>query len=459
MREFVFGTAAQFSALDQELSCGKKYKFANRQLPDACSPDTACIWFAKINDMYCMYIDNGITTSADNQDFKNFLERGMTKFICMEDMAAFLHSLQPLFPLFDGEENLTTHQNQENAPNIVVPNEADGRDPDCKTQKPAQETASINVVDKQKLREIKATEGKIKMVWPEELAAPLKEKVFGQDSVIDALADKIVINQMRKNKKLLVIALVGSTATGKSETAKSLAEVLSDAYGTQYGYIEIAGSEFIGEHTVHRFFGAPPGYIGHGQATMLDPVRKNPHHVIVINEIEKADEKILVGLMEAIDTGKLGMADNSNPIDLNQCILLFTSNISIDTEKYKACTEFERAEMCRDAFTKHCGRPEISGKIGNFLVFSPLSEDATTDIIIKFVREELDSYDLKLAHIDEYLMADFLKHQTKYGARGIRGLVSDSVGRHLLRTRKLEKFKDKEVTMRGTIDSIEFEIA
>ena len=84
---------------------------------------------------------------------------------------------------------------------------------------------------------------------------------------------------------------------------------------------------------------------------------------------------------------------------------------------------------------------------------------ATTEIIIKFVREELDSFDLKLAHIDEYLMADFLKHQTKYGARGIRELVSDSVGRHLLRVRKLEEFKDKAVTMKGTIDSIEFEIA
>ena len=92
-------------------------------------------------------------------------------------------------------------------------------------------------------------------------------------------------------------------------------------------------------------------------------------------------------------------------------------------------------------------------------MFSPLSDDATTDIIVKFVREELDSYDLKLTHIDEHLMADFLKHQTKYGARGIRGLVSQSVGRHLLRTRKLGSLKDKKVSMRGTIDNIEFEIA
>ena len=210
---------------------------------------------------------------------------------------------------------------------------------------------------------------------------------------------------------------------------------------------------------MHRFFGAPPGYVGHGQATILEPVRKNPNHVIVINEIEKADEKILVGLMEAIDTGMLGMADNSKPIDLNDCILLFTSNIPIDMEKYEAGSEFERAEMCRDAFTRHCDRPEISGKIGNFLVFRPLDDMAVADVIVKFVREELSSFDLQLAHIDEYLMADFLKHRTKYGARGIRGLVSDSVGRHLLRTRRLEEFRNKSVNLRGTIADIEFEVA
>jgi ATP-dependent Clp protease ATP-binding subunit ClpA len=234
---------------------------------------------------------------------------------------------------------------------------------------------------------------------------------------------------------------------------------MTDAYGTHYGYIEIAGSELEGEQSIHRFLGAPPGYVGHGQPTLLDPVRENPYHVIVINEIEKADEKILVGLMEAIDTGKLGMADNSRPIELNRCIMLFTSNLPIDMQKYESLNEFERAEMCRDAFTKFCGRPEISGKIGNFLAFSPLTEDAKTDVIIKFVREVLESYDMKLAHIDEYLMADFLKRQTKYGARGIRVFVENAVGRHILNANDIEEFTNKEVTLKGTTDNIEFEIA
>lgn len=459
MREFVYGTNAQFNALDQELSQGKKYKFANRRLPESCSPATACMWFAKIDDVYCMYIDKGITTTADNLDFKNFLEHGETKFICLEDMVAFFHSLQGLFPQPNGTET-TAIQQEENIQTAIMPTSNNASGGSChQTQETTAGNASSSVVDMQKLKEIKAAEGKSKMVWPEELAAPLKEKVFGQDDVIDALADKIVINRMRKDSKLLVAALLGPPATGKSETARSLAKVMTEAYGVQYGYIEIAGSEFIGEHTVHRFFGAPPGYVGHGQATILDPVRSIPHHIIVINEIEKADVKILTGLMEAMDTGKLGMADNSKPIDLNRCILLFTSNIPIDMEKYTVSTEFERAEMCRDAFTKHCGRPEISSRVSSFMVYSPLSDDAVTEIIIKFVREELEHYNLRLGHIDEYLMAEFLRCRTKYGARGIRELVDDSVGRHLLRTRKLDKLKNKTVTMRGTIGDIEFEVA
>ncbi len=445
MREFAYGTAAQYRELDRVLSAGRIIKYPDRHLPDICTPNKACLWFGKINGSYRVCIDKGIISTAGNVEFKRFLSRGEATFASMDSMITFLHSLQPLF------QDAVLQNDGSSIENSSDPGEVAGSEP-AQTN-----NANEAVIDRDRLIQIRAERSKTKTVWPEELAAPLKRKVYGQDAVIDALADLVVINQIRTERKLLAITLLGPTATGKSETAKSLAEVMSTVYGKPYGYIEIAGSEFIGEHTVHRFFGAPPGYIGHGEPTLLDPVRKNPYHVIVINEIEKADNKILVGLMEAVDTGLLGMADNSKPIDLNRCILIFTSNIPIDMTKYEEATAFERSEMCRDAFTKHCGRPEISGKIGNFLVFSPLSEDAMTDIIIKFIREELDSYELVLAHVDEYLMADFLKQRTKYGARGVRGLVNEAVGRHLIRNRKLTGLKGKRISLSGSIDNIVFE--
>ena len=211
-------------------------------------------------------------------------------------------------------------------------------------------------------------------VSPSDIAAALGKKVFGQDEVIQTISEKIAVNMMRRECRLLTIGLIGPTATGKSQTARSVAEVLSELYEVPYGFIEIAGNEFLGEHSVNRFFGAPAGYVGHGSPTLLEPVRNNPYHVIVINEIEKADEKLLTGLMEAIDTGNLGMADNTSPIDLSRCVMFFTSNLPIDEEKYRLLDRFGKEELCRDEFTAFCGRPEISGKICNFAVFRSLDD-------------------------------------------------------------------------------------
>jgi ATP-dependent Clp protease ATP-binding subunit ClpA len=440
MKEFVFGTAQQFAELDQMLDDNQCHVFHSCVLPDCCSQRTARLGFEKTCEgYYLLYIDKNIHAETANKDFERYLANGEIKFICQEDMISFLHSLQPMFET--EEQPVQLMPETEERPVQLMP-----------------EMEEQPVYDQNKVKELKQEADQPKMVWPEEIAEPLKKKVFGQDNVIDEISRKIVINKMRKDKKLLVMAFIGPTATGKSETAKALAEVLSDCYGTPYGFIEIAGSEFISEHTINRFFGAPPGYVGYGEEPVLGPVRKNPRHVIVINEVEKANLKLLEGLMEAIDTGYLGMADNSKPIDLNECILCFTSNISIDREGFDKLSKFEKEEVCRDAFTKHCHRPEISGKIGNFVVFNELSDTATMDIVVKFVKEELSNFNLRLARIDEGLMVDFLNHQTKYGARGIRNLVSDSLGEQLLNGRKLEELKDHSVSLKGTIAAIEFEI-
>ena len=276
---------------------------------------------------------------------------------------------------------------------------------------------------------------------------------------IDSLAEAIVINQMRKDNKLLVMALLGPPATGKSTVGRCLSEIMSELYGLKYGFIEIAANEYTQEHMVQKFLGAPPSYVGHGEKTVLDPVRENPYHIILINEIEKAHDKMLLALMEAMDTGCLGMADNSPAIDLKHCVLLFTSNIPIDMEKYSSASDFERSEICKDAFTKHCGRPEISRRIQDFMVFVPLSEDAEVDVIIKFAKEALSDLGAELVKIDERLMADFLRNKTKYGASELGNYVTRAIGKKILRIRQPDFVKGKKVTVLGTVDNIEFEIS
>lgn len=451
MREFAFGTEEQFNGLDLMLQDHQCHVFNGCALPAMCEPNKARVGFEKTSDgYYILYIDKGITATTINADFNSFIDNGEIRFICLEDMIDFLHSMQPLF---ESGGSLVTEQDEAIQPPVFI---AQNEQPQTGNALNQEETVTP-VFDPARVRALQAQSDVQKMVWPEEIAEPLKGKVFGQDDVIDEIAKQVVINRMGKEKKLLVMALIGPTATGKSETAKSLASVLSEVCEVPYGCIELRGNEFLEESSVARLFGAAPGYVGYGKETALQQVRTNKRQVVVWDEIEKANLKLLDGLMEAIDTGFLGMADNSEPIDLRECIFLFTSNIPIDMEKYQGLSRFEREEMCRDAFTAHCKRPEISGKIGNFVVFNALSMEARMDILVKFIKEELDNFELKLASIDEHLLIDFLNYQSKYGARAIRGLVRKTVGEQLLDKRKWGGLRGERVRLTGKINDICFE--
>lgn len=451
MNEFVFGTQDFFMDLDQMLSDGLCHVYHDCVLPPNCSPQTTRMGFEKEPDRYILYVDTGIVTDVDCPEFVQLLRKGDTRFVCLEDMVSFFHGLQPLF-----SDSVHEHRHADENPSQTVHN---GNTQHANEGSVTPAGDDEPAVDKEKLREIRAQAATPKTVWPEEIAQRLKKEIFGQDEVIDALSKKIVINRMRQDKKLLTVGLLGPTGTGKSETGKSLASVLTDVYGTPFGFIDIKANQMVGEHSVNSFFGAPPGYVGHGNPTLLDPVKKNPDHVIVIEEIEKANQTVLTGLMEAIDTGILDQADNSPAIDLNRCIMLFTSNIPVNMREYRDASAFMRGEICRDAFTKHCNKPEISGKIGNFLVFDTLPDEARADIITKFIRQELRSYELQLKTVDPYLMNDFISHETKYGARPLMALVSDAIGEQLLTKPMMEALKGKRVSMRGTMDRIVFDVA
>lgn len=421
MKEFVFGTDEQYELLRAELEDGRCHIYHGCKMPEGCVPDTARLGFEKSGTGYTVYTDYGISCPSDCC-LKGFFEAGQQSFESFSELKDFFRITAA---------SLYSSVN----------------------------TSASDVVDREELTRLmkSRTEEETKplpSVTPSEIAAALGKRVFGQDDVIMTISEKIAVNMMRKESRLLTIGLIGPTATGKSQTARAAAEVMSELYKIPYGFIEIAGNEFLGEHSVNRFFGAPAGYVGHGSPTLLEPVRKNPCHVIVINEIEKADEKLLTGLMEAIDTGHLGMADNTPPIDLSRCIMFFTSNLPVDEAAYRSLDRFAKEELCRDLFTEFCGRPEISGKICNFAVFKSLDDNARTDIIIKFVREELADFGITLRGIDTRLMCDLLQHDTKYGARGIRSMISSSVGLCLVSGSGTEKLREQGAYLSGTAGNI-----
>ncbi len=210
---------------------------------------------------------------------------------------------------------------------------------------------------------------------------------------------------------------------------------------------------------IQNILGAPPSYVGYGKPTLLDPVRKNPYHVILIDEIEKAHENVLIALMEALDTGFLSMADNTPAINLNNCIILFTSNIPVNMAEYNSASEYEKEELCKDIFTKKSGRPEISRRIQDFMVFQPISGEAKVNIIIKYARRALKDYGAELLRIDEHLVADFLRNKSKYGASEIANRVKKSIGRAILKFQNRDLVNGKKVALKGRPEDIEIEVS
>lgn len=309
------------------------------------------------------------------------------------------------------------------------------------------------IVDKDKVRELEQRK-QTKTVWPDELAAELKRDIYGQDEAIKKISELISANLRRKQPEVEVIVLFGPTGVGKTEVGKALPGALEKLTGQTYGFHQIALNEFIGEHSVNRFFGSPPSYVGYKDPTVFEPVRSNPYQVYLMDEIEKATDRIYTGLMECFSSGVVHLADNSPDIDLSHVIFVITSNIPVDMKAYEEASAFRKKEICRNTLAKACGHPEIAGKITNCLAFRELPLDALTDIVSKFVVEELQNYEMELEHMDEKLMVQLKEQHSNYGARGVKDAVREAITAATVYDRNIGRYKGRKVTLSGDIENI-----
>jgi len=214
----------------------------------------------------------------------------------------------------------------------------------------------------------------------------MKKSVYGQDDAIDGLLDKIFIAQAglkSLNKPVGSFLFVGPTGCGKTETAKVLAREM----GTELVRFDM--SEFQEKHSVAKFIGAPPGYVGHDEdaGQLITKLQENPNCVLLLDEIEKAHKDVSNVLLGLMDNGFV-TGSNGKKADARNSIVIMTSNLGArDMEKNGVgFGDVDRSGEDDDA-VKDFFAPEFRNRLDGVIKFDKLDRDTSGLIVDKFIKE------------------------------------------------------------------------
>ena len=261
----------------------------------------------------------------------------------------------------------------------------------------------------------------------------LKKVVFGQDQAIGHLvsAMKLARAGLRSVEKPIGSFLfTGPTGVGKTEVAKQLAKTLG------INIVRFDMSEYMERHTVSRLIGAPPGYVGFDQGGLLtDAIAKNPHAVVLLDEIEKAHPDVFNVLLQVMDHGKL-TDNNGKATDFRHAVILMTSNVGArDLARRSVGFGAGRSEGDAEREYKRMFSPEFRNRLDARIEFNALSPDIMSSIVDKFLRE-LDGQ-LLAKHVElevtpaarAYLAAK--GYDADFGARPLARVIQEEVKRPL----------------------------
>jgi len=229
---------------------------------------------------------------------------------------------------------------------------------------------SVNASDRQKLKD---------------LDKQLKAVIFGQDTAIQKLVTSIKMSRTglgRDHKPIGSYLFAGPTGVGKTEVSKQLAENL----GIQFLRFDM--SEYMEKHAVSRLVGAPPGYVGYEEGGLLtDAIVKNPHCVLLMDEVEKAHPDLINILLQVMDSGRL-TDSNGRTADFQNVVVIMTSNAgAFETAKGSLGLMPEKSSsLSLDAIKKNF-RPEFLNRLDAIIEFQALDRPLLLQVIRKFVSE------------------------------------------------------------------------
>ncbi|MFK7863984.1 MAG: ATP-dependent Clp protease ATP-binding subunit ClpA [Pseudohongiellaceae bacterium] len=261
----------------------------------------------------------------------------------------------------------------------------------------------------------------------------LKMVVFGQDKAISSLATAIKLSRAGLNegeKPIGSFLFSGPTGVGKTEVSKQLAKIMG------IELIRFDMSEYMERHTVSRLIGAPPGYVGFDQGgLMTEAVTKNPHCVLLLDEIEKAHPDVFNLLLQVMDHGTL-TDNNGRKADFRNVILIMTTNAGAQ-EMSRASIGFTEQNHTSDGMEiiKKSFTPEFRNRLDGIVQFGNLRPETIRTVVDKFIvnlQVQLDDKNVQL-HIDDSAVEWFVDngYSEAMGARPMARLIQEKLKKAL----------------------------
>ena len=255
----------------------------------------------------------------------------------------------------------------------------------------------------------------------------LRKNVMGQDEALKLISDSILRARSGikdPTKPIGSFIFLGPTGVGKTEVAKTLANILFDS---EKHMIRIDCSEYMEAFNVSRLIGAPPGYVGYDEGGVLtEAVRRNPYSIVLFDEIEKAHKDVLNILLQILDDGRL-TDSNGRVVDFKNTIIIMTSNLG---SEYILNNENDAKNLVIDLLKKTF-RPELINRIDEIIVFNSLNKENISLIIDKIIREineRLEDKYIKISLTDkakEKIIEE--GYEREFGARPIRRYITKNI--------------------------------
>jgi len=263
-----------------------------------------------------------------------------------------------------------------------------------------------------------------------DLEEGLLQVLFGQDEAVKSAAAAIKrarAGLARADKPIGSFLFAGPTGVGKTELAKQLARLLG------MPFLRFDMSEYMEKHSVSRLIGAPPGYVGFDQGgLMTDQVSKNPHSVVLLDEIEKAHPDIFQVLLQVMDNATL-TDTTGRKTDFRNVILIMTSNAgAFELTKRKVGFDSDDADLSQaDRALERMFSPEFRNRLDKTITFGQLPEPVIQKVADKMMRE------LEIQLLDRHVRLQYtdaardwiarVGYDKRFGARPMARAIDENI--------------------------------